>query len=386
MPVKSLRETLKEGVKKRTEEAYHRKDESGSFGTIFRNDVEGVLYWKCTNAEHLIDIIPYIRGANDPDKKTKEGDPQHILELWVHSNVGVNQDRYVCPAKNFGKPCPICEYREQLKQEEEYDEELVKKLYPSRRNVFNIVVYDNEKEQAKGVQVWEVAHFFMGGPLGALSKVPRRGKTGYDTYIYYADPDNGKMISFEKKGKGKGNTEFTGLKFVDRDEPIPDEYLQAAKCLDDLIVIPTYDELSEAFYGSEHGSAEEAAETTADEEAPPEEEKEPETPPTRTKPRTQPAKEEIEEEPEKPVEKPKVRRPAGETECPGGGTFGESFETLKACANCAIWDDCSSKHDELEVAKKKSSPRAPAKPAPKEEKKEPEKLAPRKPILPIKRK
>jgi len=193
MDKQSLRDKMKTAMKKRVQESYERREGMGRFTTIFKKDLQDVNFWSCSvsKEEHIFDTIPYFAGKKDPlvvKGQLEEGDPVYVLELKVHRNIGIgaNNGSYICPAQNYGKPCPVCEHIQVLKKDGEYDEEEIKKLYPKRRVIYNILCYDSEKEEDKGVQVWEVAHWFMERHLSSLARTPRTGG-----FIPFADPVRG---------------------------------------------------------------------------------------------------------------------------------------------------------------------------------------------------
>jgi len=361
-----------EEMERELEEAHNesksRKEGSGKFGTFFKEDLE-VPKWRCKNGEHVIDIIPYRAGKHDPNRP--EGKAAYFLDLYVHRNVGLTNDSFVCPSRNYKKPCPICE---EIKKQSDNDVpyEDYKDDVPKRVNIYNIVCYDNDEETEKGVQIWDVANFFMEDKLRGLAKNKRTGEP-----IYYASPkkETGRSIAFERKGKGKGNVEFLSHEFLKRDYDITRDILEQAVCLDEAIIISSYEEIYEAYYGKEFsGKSRTRNKEDGEEESSrenrrakrpsddsgkrrrPSEEEEDEAP-TRNSRRNR--NEENEEEDEAPV-KPRNKKKE-EQECPAkGGTFGEDCDTLAMCKKCEIWDDCAKLHDEIE-SKSTSSKRKPRK-------------------------
>src|SRR5574337_1937468 len=104
------RAAMKQEMADRHKESYDRKDDSGRFKSIFIKDaVSGITMWKCSEDEHFINIIPYIAGANNPN--VKPGKFAYNLDIFVHRKVGVNEDSYICLARTYNKPCPICEHQ-----------------------------------------------------------------------------------------------------------------------------------------------------------------------------------------------------------------------------------------------------------------------------------
>jgi len=350
---KSIRD-MKEGLRRRVEESYKNR---GSFRRgIFREDLpEGVLFWKCGEGEHLIDVVPYIAGPNDP--LTKEGDPTYVLELRVHQGVGPAEGQdFVCLAENYGKPCPICEHRRQLRAEGA-DDEVWKALYPKRRAVYNVICYDSAEEEDKGIQVWEVAWWFAERLFVELAKGPSVGshrRGGKEVgFVPFADPDEGKSIAFTRQGSGARNTQYLGHRFVERDYEIPDELLEAAWVLDELIYIPTYEEVYDAYWGEGSAPEEEPGELEEEQELIGEEEPEEEEP-AEEKPRRVRGRKISKPEPEVEEEQDQEPENSDEEECPGGGVFGVDTDELEHCEECEVWEQCVEEYDRREKEKQKA--------------------------------
>ncbi len=230
------RNALKSGLTDRVKESYEKRDSFGSTTGIFDPSVK-FNRWMPKIGDHLLDIVPYVVGTKDP--KLTEGSVTYFTEIWVHYGVGPNEGSFVCLTKNYNKKCPICEHQKELRLKGASDEE-IKALYPKRRVMYNIICRDTIEEENKGVQVWEVSHFHAEKHFSELARKPKGGG-----FIPFTDPDNGKMIFFNKISK----MEVTGHRFVERDNPITDEELESAYTLDELIHIPSYEEVYEAFYG-----------------------------------------------------------------------------------------------------------------------------------------
>jgi len=237
-----------------TEASYKSRDSSGRFKS-YLSDTLDLPRWKCTDGDHAIDIIPYFAGDKDPTREKDE--LAFFLDIWVHNKIGVNEDRYVCLAKNFSKPCPICEYIQEQQKKDKYDEKYLKSIKAKRRVVYNIVCVDNPREEEKGVQIWEASHYLTERNISSIARIKRGG----GGYVSYADPDEGKTIEFTKEGTGE-LTSYTGFKFSDREDPISDEILNSAACLDQYYERPSYEELKSVFLGDDY----EVDEETSDDE------------------------------------------------------------------------------------------------------------------------
>lgn len=317
------RQAMKQELLSRVKEAYEKKDSYGRFGSYIKEEYQDRL-WKCNEGEHVIDIIPYIAGPNHPT--LKEGEVGFLLDFYVHSGIGPNEDRFVCLSRTYNKPCPICEDQRKKRREGTLSDEELAKLNPQRRTLYNIIVWDNDKEIEKGVQLWDVSQRYMDRELAIRSRNSRTGE-----FINYAHPDKdiGKSIYFVRKGMGQYNTEFLGHSFVDREESISDEHLAQALPLDQVIHIPTYEEVYRAHFGEEPPS-----------------EKIEKSDIGKTPKLTNRLKPELEIE--KKIE-------VGRGICPAGGTMGVDIDSLPECKDCDVWDECQDLERELQTKKTSST-------------------------------
>lgn len=230
----------------RTEEAHQRINEYGKFGRFYTARGEKPLKaWKCKEGEHIIDIIPFLAGS--VHHQVREGEPTYLLDIWVHQKVGMDENDVVCLARNYNEACPICEYinAQRLKKGlTEEDEDAFKSLNPKRRCLYNIVCYDSTREEDRGVQLWEVAHFLFEKKILSVARNPRGGG-----FVPFSSPDTGKSIYFEREGSGITNTQYLGHKFIERQNRVSDEILEDAYVLDELIIKLSYDEIKEALLG-----------------------------------------------------------------------------------------------------------------------------------------
>jgi hypothetical protein len=318
------RAAMKKEMEQRLQESYNSKDDSGKFKSIFVKDAVGnTPMWKCSEDEHFINIIPFIAGKNNPN--TKPGQFAYSLDIFVHRKVGINEDSYICLARSYGKKCPICDEQAELRKQDDYDEKYVKSLNPTRRVIYNIECLDSDKEVKKGIQLFEVSHYLFEKELAEIAKKPRGGG-----FILFSDPDEGKTVFFRKSGNGPTNTEYKAFKFEDREEPVSDEILDSALCLDELIHIPTYDEVYNAFHGNDGG--EEIPEEQIIERAA--EAEQSRRPASRGASAVKPA----EKEPE----------PAADAEFQYPCSSSADFGSFEACENCPDVGECEAEFNEAE--------------------------------------
>jgi len=203
---------------------------------------DGIPVWKCGEGKHKIDILPFTVGKKHPTLPS--GSAAYKLDLFSHYGVGVNNDTYICMNKMFKKFCSICEHKSELQQSGDADADQIKKLKPSHNTLYNIICYDTPEEERKGVQVWMVNNWFMESKLMAIAE----DESGEP--IQFPDPDDGKRITFTRKGTGKANTQYLGHKLVDRDYKISDKLLNSTFTLDEIIVIPKEEDVEQAFFGA----------------------------------------------------------------------------------------------------------------------------------------
>ena len=346
MKAKDRRELYKREMGQRHKENYANVDDSGRFRDFFEpSKKSSVSFWKCKEDDHEIYIVPYIVGEQHP--KLKEGKVDFVLDVFVHTKVGINEDSFICLNRTYREKCPICEHQAALKESGEADDDEIKALNPTRRNIFNIVCLDSSKDQEKGVQVWNVSQWLFTKPLEELAHKKRGGGE-----IAYADLEEGKVISFRKKGSGMTNTEYTAFEFKDRDE-IPDEVLDAAVCLDELIHKPTYEEVSEAFFQLKKESA-------PDEPDEPDEPEEPEEPEEKPKPKAVPkplAKKALVKKAPEPEEPEESDVPdSSDLECPGGADFGKDYNEYEECRTCEIREQCAEEKERTQKPAPKKAP------------------------------
>lgn len=349
-------EKRKQAAAKLAQRVQESADTKGFMGTYYGILIRelGIEEWFCKGEEaHIIDIIPYLTSKNHPDPAVKQDEWAYVLILGVHEGIGVGNQSFICPAVNFRKKCPICEERRGLMENEklEYDDPKVKALEAKRKTIYNIICYDNDKEQAKGVQIWTVAHWNFERHIIELSKATPRG----GGHVPFASPEKeGKSIAFRREGKGFQDTKYLGHRFVDRDYIIPDEILNSAKCLEDIICVPTYEELYEIFYAKKTEEKQEPSKP-----APVEEEKkkkEEEVPPAvgrgnrlrRTAEDTKTEKKSTEDIPETIIKK-----------CPmPNGKFGSDLDNYDNCKSCPVWDDCLAEAERLDAERKSAREQA----------------------------
>lgn len=380
---KISREERKKGLKDRHRQSYETRD-SGSQGKgvlDFRKIDEEIsfdkLFYSPEVGTNHIDIIPYIVKGEHHPQGVKPGYEDYLLDIWVHGWVGPSESTVLCLKKTFGKACPICEERAQLMKDYEENEEAIKQLKPKRRVFYNVLNLEVPEKKRK-IQIFEVSHFFF------EKELMEEAANGTDGITTFADIDEGKVIRFrasEEKFKGKPFFKFKSFAFEDREDEYDDSIIEEAYSLDDLLIVPSYEEVRNVYYGilddaednsknkkrqrdddddEDEKPRKSSKRSSKDEE---EDEEEDEKPAKKTQKRSSKDEEEDEEEEEKPVkksskkpskdeeeededEKPKSKKKTS-SKCPHGHKFGDDNDNKKECAKCDpdTWNACN---EELE--------------------------------------
>jgi hypothetical protein len=377
----------KQSMQKDYEESYKSKDDRGfTLGSYF--DLElikelGVPIWRPEIGDHIIDVIPFYAGKNHPAKN--EGELTYKVDFWGHSRIGPMNDFFICNANTWKVPDPICTW---MKQNYIEDKKQYNAIKPSRRCAYLIWCHDGEDQEALGIQIFEVSHYFFEKKVSEVSKQPRSGGfidwTHYDTgrHVYWSINKSG---SYEDAtGTKRDSIEYSGFQLIPRENPkIPDHILEQSFALDEVLKMrPTDEEVSTAFFGTttpppsekkEESSrlpkktalerAREAAEQEAggpsDEDSPvsgktpdvPEEEP-PEESPSQSPPSVVSGSESSPEPPEE-TSTPSTGSESTRTDklvCPAsevGGEFGVTIEQLDECDDCDIWEACSDENDRI---------------------------------------
>lgn len=327
----------KSKLAKRYQASYQSKD-SDNGGKV------GVMDWKKIDREisffspiegrNRINIIPYeIKTKNHPLVKRGEfevGDLDYVMDFFVHRNIGPSESSVVCLKNTFGKPCPICEQSALLRKQGKEQE--ANELKASRRVIYNV----QDLKDPEKVKVFETSHFLFEKELIDESRDEEGG------FVDFADPTDGKEIKFRCQEVQKGSMKFKEYKsfsFEDRDEEIDDDLLEQAISFDEVIRVPTYEEVEKILYGSEDEDDEEPKKKKVEEDEDDEE--------LKKKKVEEDYEEEVEESSKKKksfedlddVEDEEPKKSSG-GKCPFGHKFGVDCDEHNDCDNCDKWDSC----------------------------------------------
>lgn len=190
-----------------------------------------------SNEINRIEILPYLATEKNP-QKIPVGVPSYKLEYWVHRFVGASKSSFLCLTKMYGKPCPICEEREELMRDPTISQKEIDALKPKSRFFYNVL----DKTSDNPIQIFDESHFLFQKEL--LVAAGSGGRV-----VIFADIELGKIIEFialeKRSDKGKF-TEYRQFTFLDR-KPYDERIYRQTYVLDDLLVIPTYEDVRDAY-------------------------------------------------------------------------------------------------------------------------------------------
>lgn len=361
----------KGGFAKRYQASYESKDSGApaKAGVMDWKKVDGdVNFFSPIEGKNRINIIPYtIKTKNHPLVKRGEfevGDSDYVMDVFTHRGVGPSEATVICLKSTYGKPCPICEQsallRKQGKEKEASD------LKPSRRVFYNI---QDMKEPDK-LKVFETSHYLFEKELIDEARDDEEGG-----FVDFADPIEGKEIKFRASEVQKGTIkykEFKSFAFEDRDDPIPDELLESAISFDEIMNVPTYEEVEKILFGQDDDDEEDEAPTKKskhenddsdedDDDRPAkksskkyedEDDDEPEEKPVKKSKHYDEEESEEDDLPKKPTKKvddddeEESEEPAKKScgKCPFDHCFGKDDDKYDDCDDCDVWDKCVKEH------------------------------------------
>lgn len=383
-----MTENRRDRLAARQERSFNRKKSTGGFRVLDTSEYPDMEWLKPElGTEFFLDIIPFeITDKKHPDYKLLKEEMLTYKEEWmedfklnldVHRGVGPEKKQVVCPKRNYGKPCPICEEHDRLMEEHGFagtkdgwkkggKVEAIKNLRPSNRSFFIVRDLNNE-----GVmKFFEYSNFWFTKNLEAQVKDERNAVRNPKDILLGDLSDDGYSIAFkftpstfddEKPGEVKV------FKFESRDkgDGYPDDDLFKAPKLDTMVKILSYDQIENILFGNEEDEDSSSDDTTSNSELD-------EEPPRRIRRRASSEEEMAKDEEEIAVEDTPVevieakeepksdrasRRAARQSEvveeatgCPNGLEFGEDID-LPNCSGkgvCPVYAECDKEFERLE--------------------------------------
>jgi hypothetical protein len=240
--------------------------------------------------DHSIRILP----------PTGELEDHYGVDIFMHQQIGPDNQRYLCLEKHKQGDCVICE--EKRKADAEKEEEYAKKLYPRKKVAILLIDRNNEKV---GPQIW-------GMPWKGDRDINKKAEDKKTKELLAIDhPEEGYDVEFTVTGTGL-HTEYSAWGVARKSTPLSDDEDTMKEWLEKVDEHPLLEQLNffdadyikDVFRGKSKKKDEDEEEeegTTRSERRRRDEDEEEEE-----KPKKKPAKEEDEEEEEKPKKRSRI--------------------------------------------------------------------------------
>jgi len=202
---------------------------------------DGVQLFKPKVGQILIDILPFVAGKGNP--WAQEGAIHWERTYFAHRGLGANSESFLCPRANAKKPCPVCEHRQRLRERgDEQDEQAIKDLADKQRQLFNVI---DLKNPDKGIQLWDMSYHCFGRALDARLR-NSDDQDGWEQFFFL---EGGLSLRVGLAEKSMGGFSFLDVESIDFKprKDYPESILDETYCLDDLLILPGYDELKTTF-------------------------------------------------------------------------------------------------------------------------------------------
>jgi len=195
--------------------------------------------WKVEDKSHKIRILPSL-----PDDNINF----YGLTVHIHMNVGVNGDQYLCLKRMKSLACPICEHQATLW---DTDPEMAKELYPQMRYLVWVVDLSAEKDK-QTPKIWSCPRTAMDDILGVSYK------KATDEILNLASLEDGIAVYFDReKTAGTTFSKYKNFQLDDSPSPIKEKWLEEIVSFSELLDMPTYDGVKNAFFGLDSEEKEE---------------------------------------------------------------------------------------------------------------------------------
>ena len=198
------------------ESVMHRaKEASGSYDSYVKGSV---LWFKSKEGENQIRIMP-----RSPSEDFDKWGDHWGIDIYIHYNVGPDNGTYLCTDKMTGEPCPVCEARRDIEDQEEADQ-----LKPSRRILCWLVDRNDEKS---GPKLWSMPHG-TSKDVSAVSQVKGSGEV-----LLIDDPENGFDVYFDREGEKK-RTKYKRVEVARDSSPLHENEKTQEKWLEYIVENP----------------------------------------------------------------------------------------------------------------------------------------------------
>lgn len=196
-----------------------------------------------------IDVLPFI---------THDSNGETVLarfNYWIHRNVGPGFQSFICPTKQNGEPCPICDYIRKYDWNNPSEQTIIRKYKAQQRQLYAVRWIDApEAEDRNKIFIFDVSEFGFGRIIDEKIK----GRDTTDPYeavwTNYADLLEGltlKVNLCEKTWSGNTYPAVSSVDFKTRQEKYDESWYDKVPDLAKMPVIVSYAEMREKFHPDE---------------------------------------------------------------------------------------------------------------------------------------
>lgn len=186
-----------------------------------------------------LNFLPYVVGKGNPSCAPGKKHFERIY--WRHENLVPGGGPVVCAAKTAGQPCAACDWRASLsdRSADPLVAKILKDTLPKARQLFNV---EDARDPQSGCFLWDISYHNFMRPLEAHMKLyPENADERF-----FADETTPMTVTiyFEaaRMGEGQPFPKAAGFKF-EKIRSFGRRAMEGRLCLDDLIVLPDYDEI-----------------------------------------------------------------------------------------------------------------------------------------------
>ena len=200
---------------------------------------DGVKLFAPEDKKYRLDIVPYEVGKGNPH--ADEGDWYYERTFFTH-RIGADNRYVVCPAKTWGKPCPVCEELARVMRDPDSTEEEEKSLKPSQRQLWLV---RNRDDEDAGVQLFESSWYLFGRIVDEL----RQDADDDEEHItQFDDHEAGAILHVKFSKNPPYGLQCLSVEFRPRPNGLPEDLLEHGICLDDLLVETPYDQIKKILF------------------------------------------------------------------------------------------------------------------------------------------
>ena len=216
--------------------------ESGFETTLFRMP-EGMGFFSLTVGVHEIDILPFKAGKGNP--YAEPGELYFERTFYCYRDVGIQEKRYVAPCK-LGLPDPIQDWKKKMANNASVDPEVLKSYFPKERQIFLV----RDKKEPDKIKLLESSFFGFGKLLdNRVQNSPE--DSGWDMFYYPDETGMSLRLTVTEEAIGTGKfCKVSAIDFMPRKSPLPANLMNHGICLDDILIVPSYETLQDLFLGT----------------------------------------------------------------------------------------------------------------------------------------